>query len=291
MVYGALMSRAIKGSVLITGASSGIGEACAVVLDRAGYKVFAGVRKAADYERLQAMDSPNLRPLMLDVTDQDQIQEAVEIVRSLTGSGGLYGLVNNAGIAIGGPMEFVPLEELRSQMEVNFIGPVAVSQAFLPLLRRAPGRIILNGSISGRFASPYIGPYSASKFALEAVADVLRIELKPWDIRVSLIEAGNIATPIWSRSLKEFDRTSRNLPPEAFDLYGGIIRIMRDSISDKKNGAPPEEFARLVLHILETPNPKARYRLGRDAKIKAFIRLLPDSVVDWFVWRKVPRDR
>jgi NAD(P)-dependent dehydrogenase (short-subunit alcohol dehydrogenase family) len=279
-----------KGSVLVTGASSGIGEACALVLDSAGYQVFAGVRQEDDCERLRSLRTNNLQPLLLDVTDASRIGESYDYISRIVGEKGLYGLVNNAGIAVGGPMEFVPLEELRKQMEVNFFGTVAVTQAFIPLLRRSSGRIIMNGSIAGRFASPYKGPYSASKFALEAVADVLRIELKPWDIKVSMIEAGFVDTPIWNRSLDNFDKTSQNFPTEAFDLYGGIIRLMKESISIKKNGTHPDEFARLVVHILTTPHPRARYRLGRDAKMKAFIRMLPDSFVDWFIWRKIPKD-
>jgi NAD(P)-dependent dehydrogenase (short-subunit alcohol dehydrogenase family) len=284
------MSRSTLRSVLITGASSGIGEACTLALDRAGYQVFAGVRKVSDCERLASLGSTNLLPLLLDVTDANQIELALEYVSSITREDGLYGLVNNAGIAVGGPLEFIPLDELRKQMDVNFFGTVAVTQAFLPLLRGARGKIILNGSIAGRMASPYKGPYSASKFALEAVADVLRIELNPWDIKVSIIEAGYVETPIWGRSLEEFDRVSQTFPQEAFDLYGVIIRLMRSSISVKKNGTMPEEFARLVLHILNTPNPKARYRLGRDAKIKALLRLLPDPFVDWFILKKAPKE-
>jgi NAD(P)-dependent dehydrogenase (short-subunit alcohol dehydrogenase family) len=285
------MSNPEKGSVLVTGASSGIGEACALLLDQAGYQVFAGVRKEEDCARLRSLTSEKLRPMLLDVTDASQIRQVFDAVSQSVGKDGLYGLVNNAGIAIGGPMEFVPMEELRKQMEVNFFGTVAVTQAFLPLLRSAGGRIIINGSIAGRMASPFRGPYSASKYALEAVSDVMRIELKPWDIKVSMIEAGFVETPIWSRSLAEFDRMSRNFPPEAFNLYGEIIRLIRISISKKKEGTKPEEFARLVRHILETPKPKARYRLGRDAKLKAFIRLLPDAFVDWFILRKMPKKR
>jgi NAD(P)-dependent dehydrogenase (short-subunit alcohol dehydrogenase family) len=166
---------------------------------------------------------------------------------------------------------------------------VAVTQAFLPLLRQGHGRILFNGSIAGIFAAPYRSPYSASKFALEAIADVLRTELKPWDIRVAIIEAGNIATPIWSRSLQEFDRSSQEYPPQAFELYGNIISAMRKAIGSRPRGLPPEAFAELVLHILNTPNPKARYLLGRDAKTKALMGRLPTRLRDWLVWRKVPK--
>jgi NAD(P)-dependent dehydrogenase (short-subunit alcohol dehydrogenase family) len=279
-----------RGMVLVTGAASGIGEACTLALAQAGYQVAAGVRKPADGEQLQMINSNNIIPVLLDVTKEEQIASAVENVEKWTGHNGLAGMVNNAGIAVGGPFEFTPITEWRRQMEVNLIGTVAVTQAFIPLLRKASGRIIFNGSIAGIFAAPFRGPYSASKFALEAVVDILRIELKPWNIRVSMIEAGNVSTPIWKRSLEEFEQVSQEYPPEAFDLYGGIIRAMQKAINSKPKGAPPEAFADLVMHILSTPNPKARYLLGKDARSKALMRKLPDHWVDWLVWRKMPKD-
>lgn len=275
------------GTVLITGASTGIGEACTRLLAQAGYTVAAGVRRQADGERLQEINPEKIKPVLLDVTEAAQVAAAAEQVANWTGPAGLGGLLNNAGIAVGGPLEFVPLDELRRQMEVNLIGPVAVTQAFLPLLRQGGGRLIFNGSIAGVFAAPFRGPYSASKFALEAVADVLRTELRPWGLQVSIIEAGNIATPIWQRSLEEFDRSLQHYPPEAFELYGAVIEAMQAATRSKPRGISPEVFARLVLHILTTPNPKARYLLGRDALSRDLMRRLPTRLVDWLVWRKV----
>jgi NAD(P)-dependent dehydrogenase (short-subunit alcohol dehydrogenase family) len=278
-----------KGMVVVTGASGGIGEACAAVLARAGYRVAAGVRREEDGEKLRALVPGRVFPIMLDVTNQEQIACAREQVAEAAGSVGLAGLVNNAGIAAGGPLEFVPVEEFRQQMEINVTGTVAVTQAFLPLLRQGRGRIILNGSIAGLFAAPFRAPYTASKFALEGIADALRIELQPWEIKVVIIEAGNVATQIWTRSLEEFDRSSRSYPPEAFELYGSVIEAIRRAIQSKPRGIPPERFADLVLHILTTPNPKPRYLLGRDAKSKALLARLPDRLRDWIVLRKVPK--
>jgi NAD(P)-dependent dehydrogenase (short-subunit alcohol dehydrogenase family) len=279
-----------KGMVVVTGAASGLGEACTRALDQAGYRVAAGVRRMEDGERLRQTLSERVMPVLLEVTDPQQIAAAAETVRQAAGSAGLAGLVNNAGIASGGPLEFIPIDEFRRTLEINVLGTVAVTQAFLPLLRQGQGRIILNGSISGLFASPFLSPYAASKFALEGIADALRIELKPWNLPVTIIEAGNLATPIWRRSLQDFDRSSQGYPPEAYELYGHIIQKMQGKYADRPlSGLPPEAFAGLVLHILETPRPKARYLLGKDARSKALMRWLPTRLRDWLVWRKVPK--
>src|SRR5712691_5002789 len=181
------------GAVVITGAASGIGEACALHLDKLGFCVFAGVRREVDGAALQGKASERLTPLLLDVTDAASIRFAVEIVATGVVETGLAGLVNNAGITVAGPLEFLPVSELRRQLEVNVIGQVAVTQAFLPLLRRGQGRIVNMGSLAGRIATPFIGPYHASKFAMEALTDSLRMELRRWGMHVSLIEPGFIA--------------------------------------------------------------------------------------------------
>ncbi|MEK7693262.1 MAG: SDR family oxidoreductase, partial [Chloroflexota bacterium] len=184
-------------SVVITGASTGIGEACALHLDALGWRVFAGVRKGADGEALQRKASARLIPVRIDVTDQASIASACDAVAQELGARGLDGLVNNAGIAVAAPLEFVPIDDLRRQLEINVIGQIAVTQAFLALIRTARGRIVNIGSVSGKLATPFTGPYSASKFAMEALTDALRIELRPWKIEVSIVEPGSIATPIW----------------------------------------------------------------------------------------------
>lgn len=183
-------------AVVITGASTGIGKGCALALDKLGARVFAGVRKEADGAALQAEASERLTPVMLDVTDGDQIQAAVRLVQEGMGDAGVAGLINNAGIGVGGPLEFIDLDDLRWQMEVNVIGPMAMIRAFMPLIRQGKGRIVNISSIAGRSATPFMGPYSASKHALEALSDPLRVELRLWNIHVSLIEPGAVQTPI-----------------------------------------------------------------------------------------------
>ncbi len=179
------MTASAQGGIVITGASSGIGEACALYLDGLGCRVFAGVRNPVDGESLKAKASARLMPVLLDVTDVASIDRAVETVKAAVG---MAGLVNTAGIGGGGPLEVVPPAELRKVLEVNVVGPVAVTQAFLPLLRLGRGRIVNMGSIAGLAATPFIGPYSASKFALEALTDAMRLELRPWGIHVSIVD-------------------------------------------------------------------------------------------------------
>src|SRR5436190_20383212 len=189
------------GSVVITGASTGIGKTCALRLDRLGFQVFAGVRRTEDGETLKRQASQRLTPITIDVTDSGSIAAAASMVATAVGDAGLQGLVNNAGIAVACPLEFLPISLLSQQLEVNVTGQIDVTQVFLPLLRAGNGRIVNMGSISGRMAYPLLGPYCASKFALEALTASLRMELRPWHIPVSIIEPGAIATPIWSKAL------------------------------------------------------------------------------------------
>ena len=191
---------ATKGAVVITGASTGIGRVCAFHMDKLGFRVFAGIRNESDGRSLIEGSAGRITPLLIEVTDSVSALAAADRVAGAVGSAGLSGLVNNAGIVVAGPLEFLPLSELRKQFEVNVLGQIAVTQAFLPLLRQARGRIVNMSSIAGRVAFPYIGPYSASKYALEAISDALRIELLPWGISVSVIEPGDVATPIWKKS-------------------------------------------------------------------------------------------
>lgn len=202
-------------AVVVTGASSGIGEACVLRLDGLGFRVFAGVRRQQDGDALRRKASERLAPVMLDVTDLLSAQSASDSVAAATGGVGLAGLVNNAGTAVAAPIEFLPLGELRRQLEVNVVGQIAVTQAFLPLLRQGSGRIMNIGSVSGRIASPLLGAYTASKFAMEGLTDTLRRELSPWGVAVSIVEPGRIATPIWEKSLKVADELLDALPRRA----------------------------------------------------------------------------
>jgi NAD(P)-dependent dehydrogenase (short-subunit alcohol dehydrogenase family) len=278
-------------AILITGASTGIGAACAQRLDAMGLRVFAGVRRHEDGEALRTTTSARLTPLLLDVTDDAAIAAAVEQVRAATGDAGLWGLVNNAGIAVAGPMEFLPIPELRRQMEINVVAQVAVTQALLPLIRAARGRIVNMGSISGRLATPFVGAYSASKFALEALTDVLRIELRPWGIAVVIVEPGGIATPIWERSLATADRLLAEMPPELEQYYGPVIPVIRKSAQRTgARGTPPAAVADVVAHALTAARPRTRYVVGERANlVTRLVARMPDRLRDRLVARQLPK--
>jgi NAD(P)-dependent dehydrogenase (short-subunit alcohol dehydrogenase family) len=274
------MAQQSRGAVVVTGASTGIGEVSAQHLSSLGFHVFAGVRKAEDAERARAA---GLEPLTLDVIDADSIRAAAQQV----GDTPLAGLVNNAGIAVAGPLEFIPVEEFRRQLDVNVVGQVAVTQAFLPALRKARGRIINMGSIGGRVALPLLSPYAASKFALEAITDSLRRELRPWAMHVAIIEPAAIATPIWDKSREANEELAKDAPPEAEQLYGKLIeRIRAETAELARSGLPPIEVAKAVEHALTADRPKTRYLVGRAAKGRAAAAaLLPDRVFDRLIAR------
>lgn len=276
------MARAPFGGVVITGASTGIGEACARHLDRLGYDVFAGVRNTEDGERLKRHSSPRLIPVWLDVTDSASIHLALGLVTDHLKEAGLAGLVNNAGIVVAGPLEALPISQMRRQLDVNVIGQVAVTQAFLPLLRKGRGRIINMGSIAGRATMPLMGPYSASKYALEAITDALRLELQPWGIHVSIIEPGAIATPIWEKSSKEALALEAATRPELAALYAGAVAGVKQAVSKVAERAiSPDVVVEAVVHALTAARPKTRYLIGRDAKLRALmVKLLPDRLAD-----------
>jgi len=274
--------------VVVTGASTGIGAACALECSAQGMTVFAGVRNLEAGEALRRKKGPSIIPVLIDVTDADSIHRAAETVRLAVGSAGLSGLINNAGIAIASPLEIIPIAALRKQFEVNVIGQVAVTQAFVPLLRLARGRIVNMGSIAGRGTIPMMGPYSASKHALRALTDALRLELEPWGIQVSLIEPGAIATPIWEKSLHAALELEETTSAEAKELYGEAARRVRETVDQAGQRAiPPEAVVRAVLHALTARRSKTRYLVGTDAKLRAvMIRRLPDRLQDWIL-RKV----
>lgn len=263
----------ISEAVVVTGASTGIGRACALRMDQRGWTVFAGVRKQADGESLARAASDRLVPVMLDVTDDEAIAETTTRVEEAVGNAGLGGLVNNAGITVQGPLEYLPVEDLRKQFDVNVTAQLAVTQAFLPALRRAKGRIVFMSSISGRAgALPLIGPYSASKRALEALAESLRGELLPWDIKVVLIEPGSIATPIWAKGDATFDDLVASLPPEGRERYGQALeRGRKIGAETGRRGIPPERVADKVEHALVSTRPRIRYLVGVDAKARAYV--------------------
>jgi NAD(P)-dependent dehydrogenase (short-subunit alcohol dehydrogenase family) len=272
-------------SVLVTGSSTGIGRASALRLDSTGWRVFAGVRREDDAESLRGAGSERITPLFLDVTDRRQIESAAERIEA-EAEGGLAGLVNNAGVAVPSPLETIPIDDFRRQIEVNLIGQVAVTQALLPSVRRAGGRVVFISSIGGRIAFPLTGAYHAAKFGIEAVGDVFRQELRSWDIPVSIIEPGSIDTPIWERGERAADEIG-DRSPRREALYGKAIESYRKVVRETaERGIPPEKVARAIEHALSASRPRSRYLVGLDAKVQARLRpLVPTPVFDRIVAR------
>jgi NAD(P)-dependent dehydrogenase (short-subunit alcohol dehydrogenase family) len=266
-------------------------------LHRRGFRVFAGVRHEADGQRLVEQTSSRLVPVLLDVTDADAIAQVAKTVTEATGESGLAGLVNNAGITVAFPLEFLPIDELRRQMEVNLIGQMAVTQALLPSLRAARGRIVNMSSISGRVAAPYVGPYAASKHALEALSDSLRVELRHSGIKVSLVEPGDVDTPIWQKSREAAERLREKILEEVGESaweeigegYAQDIEAMRSATSESAAKAMPvSRVVRVVVHALCARRPKTRYPVGAKTwAVVLALRYLPDGVRDWIVRRSL----
>lgn len=275
-------------AVVVTGASSGIGRSCALRLDAAGWRVFAGVRSTAAGDALRASASERLTPVLVDVTDADAVQRLATLVSGSVGSAGLQGLVNNAGVATGGVLEAIDLAEFRQLLEVNVIGQLAVTQRLIPLLRLGRGRVVMMSSISGRSALPIMGPYAASKHALEALTDALRLELHPWGIHVSAVEPGTIATPIWAKALVTAETLVARYSAEVRKLYGPLIDAMLAGLG-RIRGAPVELVSDAVLHALEAPRPRTRYVVGSDARTRVWIERLPDRLRDRVLLSQLPK--
>jgi NAD(P)-dependent dehydrogenase (short-subunit alcohol dehydrogenase family) len=267
----------VRGNVVVTGASTGIGQATAVRLAGAGWHVLAGVRKAPDGAALVAQ-AASIEPLIIDVADEASIAAAAEQV----GDRPLSGLVNNAGIALGGPLEYFPVEDLRRQLEVNVVGLVATTQAMLPAIRRGTGRIVNMGSVGGRVSSGFDGPYNASKFALEALTDSLRQELSPWKIRVIVVEPGAVSTPIWGKGADQVTAAADTLGPEAQQRYGSALAAFA-TLTAKLNrqGITPDKVAAVIQKALTTSRPRSRYLVGPDAHVQVAARaILPARAMD-----------
>lgn len=278
-----------RGAVVLTGASTGIGRATALRLDREGFDVFAGVRREQDADSLRAEASDRLRTLLLDVTDDGAIAAAAAEVAQATG-GKLAGLVNNAGIAVAGPIELLPIADFRKQIEVNLTGQVAVTQAMLPMLRDARGRIILISSIGGRMANPYMGAYHAAKFGLEAVGDSLRQEVARFGVQVAIIEPGAVSTPIWDKGVDSASATREHFGEGAEDLYGKQLDRMAE-LSPKLDaqGVAPEKVAEVIFDALTSARPKTRYLVGNTrVRVQAFAaKWFPDRLLDRIVARLI----
>lgn len=256
-------------------------------MDAEGWRVFASVRREQDAEGLRRAASERLVPLILDVTDAGQLAAVAERIGAEVEAAGLDGLVNNAGIAVMAPLETIPLEDFRHQLEVNLISQVAVTQALLPQIRAARGRIAFISSIGGRMAMPFGAPYHASKYGIEAVADCLRQELRPWRIEVAAIEPGSIDTPIWERGEKRADAAAARAPAAQGTLYGKQIESFRGAVRrTAERGISPEKVAGAVQHALTAPRPRTRYLVGADARGQALLkRVAPDRLMDRIVAR------
>lgn len=272
-------------SVLVTGSSTGIGRETSLRLARAGWKVFAGVRQRAAGEALAAearTQRVSIEPVLLDVTNSAQIAAVSGTLQRTLGTSGLAALVNNAGIVVAGPVEAIALDQWRNQFEVNFFGQIAVTQAFLPLLRQAHGRIVLISSVAGRLTQPFVAPYCASKYALEAVGDALRIELRTQNVGVTLIEPGAIKTPIWgkSRDLAESLQTAHTNATRS--LYGEAMERVRHAMGvAEAKGLAPDAVASAVERALTAKRAPARILVGTDAKLATFAKsFLPTAWLD-----------
>ena len=274
-------------SVLVSGASSGIGRACAIRLSTRGIRVFAGVRQIETGEDLVREAGPDVFPVLLDITDENSIKEATEIVMHASDGRGLNGLINNAGIAVAGPVQYVDRKNVIDQFSANVAGTISLIQFFLPQIRLAAGRIINIGSISGRMVVPFLGMYAASKYALEALTDALRMELASADVKVSIIEPGAVSTPIWEKSSRRWEQTLQQIPEEERERHRASISSGRAFIEKASAiGSSPSRVVDAILHALTSNRPKARYLIGLDSRLLLTARrLLPTRTADRLLMR------
>ena len=267
-------------TALITGTSTGIGEACVALLAARGWTVYAGVRRERDGERLAATHPGDIQPVILDVTNADHLARVVDELTTMVGDAGLQGLVNNAGVGVGGPTEYLEVDAWRTVFEANFFGVVALTRAAMPLLKCGRGRVVHIGSIGGRIATPGLAPYAASKHALEALAEASRLELSLTGspVRVSLIEPGAVATAIWDKGDASVDELEARFERGEGPEYEWLLDEARGFVTEgRRTGIPPSRVADAVEHALTAPHPKARYLVGTDAKIAGnVISRLPD---------------
>ena len=268
-------------SVVVTGASTGIGWGCAKILIGSGFRVFGSVRKDADANRLSKEFGAAFTPLLFDITDAAAVQKGAGAVAAALGNETLFGLVNNAGIAVAGPLLFLDVEEFRRQLEVNLTGQLIVTQAFAPLLgadrsrKGPPGRIVNITSIGGRNASPFVGPYNVSKFGFEGFSESLRRELMLFGIDVIVVAPGAVATPIWDKAEQIDVSRYANTP------YAPALDMVRNyMIAEGRKGFPPEKIGRAVLKALTVAHPRVRYTVTPDPFRNFLMSALPKRMVD-----------
>lgn len=280
----ATTTQAQQRAVLVTGAAGGIGSAAVRQLDASGFQVFAGIRNASDGEMLQRTISAKITPVLLDITDATSVATAVATITQAVGNTGLSGLVNNAGFIVEGPVELIPMTEVRRQFEVNVIGHIAVTQAFLPLLRKAQGRIVNIGAPTSRISFPYMGVLSASKAALGSITDALRVELRPWGIAVSIIDPMAMQTKVFEKAEALVGKIRQQLPDQHVQMYAsGLAAVSKAQAQQHMDD--PAIVATAILHALTASKPKTRYAVGRGAGMVGILRLLPDHMRDRLLLR------
>ena len=276
-----------RDSVVVTGASTGIGWGCVKVLTAAGFHVFGSVRKPADAERLTKEFGANVTPLLFDVTDQVAVAAAARTVKQALAGKTLAGLVNNAGIAVAGPLIYLNIEDVEKQFAVNVTGPLIVTQAFAPLLgadrsrQGAPGRIVMISSVGGKNALPFAGPYASSKFAVEGLSESLRRELMLFGIDVVIVAPGAVVTPIW-------DKTEDLIEPFANTPYAAALAKMKTvMLASAAKGLPPEMIGEAVLTGLTAAKPRTRYTVAPNPMQQVMLRLLPKRIVDRMIGGRI----
>lgn len=274
-------------AVFLTGASTGIGRATALRLARRGTVVYAGVRKTEDAAALVAEGGAAIRPVIVEVTDAASVAAAYATIANANDVV-LRAVVNNAGVAVSGPLEVLPLAELRRQFDINFFATIAIAQTFLPLLRVTRGRIVNVSSIGGKLAAPFVGAYAASKFALEAASDAMRLELRPFGVRVILVEPGAVKTPIWSNSAAASAHVFDDATSALRDAYAPMVANMRKLAQRMgASGIDADVVARAIERALLSKEPRARYLVGRDARLRLIVARMPDFLRDAIVARVV----
>lgn len=274
-------------AVLITGTSTGIGKACAHHLEQLGFTVYAGVRQLSDGDRLKAESTERLKPILLDVTQAESIQSATDAVAKET-DGRLFALINNAGIGRGGALEVTPVPEMKKVMDVNVIGLMAVTQAFIPMIRKAKGRILNIGSTSSLLAVPGASVYSASKFAVRAITDALRLELRPFGISVVLVAPGAVESRIWDKGSLYKQELRKTISPEIAELYRPLAKF-GDKLTEEMKKIPASVVAEQVADVLTIRKPKPYYIVGKDAKGAAKAARLPRGLLDWIILKRIER--
>lgn len=275
-------------NVLITGASTGLGRTVALTLAASGWRVFAGIRKVADGKALTAAAEGELIPVRLDVAKHDSVVAGIEQVAAIAG-GELHGLINNAGVYLGGPLELMQPGEIEQTFAVNVTGLLVVTRACLPMLRAAQGRIINISSISGLIAMPGVSVYAASKHGVEAITDSLRVELGPFGVKVIAVEPGGIKTPIWEKGAARDAAMPDDAATAALrELYAPLVKLLQ-KLNARPGGLPPEDVAAVVIDALESSRPKNRYLVGSDARSLSLLGRLPvmlrDRAIASKVWR------